>query len=106
MNFSKIVFTDESRVTFDRLDGWGNGWTLSKPEVPMTKKKATSVITWSEIVDQTKIGPLEINERVKLNNVEYYEFMDKTFFAEYKSQFRSFKVKLVGWLGFMAYQSL
>ena len=48
-------------------------------------------IIWSGIADQT----IMVNEGVELRCDEYCNFMDKTFFAWYKSQSCSFIVKCV-----------
>lgn len=32
-DLSKVDFMDESRVTFDRPDGWAKGWILSDADV-------------------------------------------------------------------------
>ena len=47
------------------------------------------------INDQTMIGPFIVNEEVKLNSANKCDFMNKTFFALYKSQSLNFKVKCV-----------
>ena len=48
---------------------------------------------WAGIVDQTFTGLFQVNEGVKLNSANYCDFMDKIFFAWYKSQSCSFKGK-------------
>ena len=39
------------------------------------------------------IKPFKVNEVVKRNSANYYDFIDKTFFAWYNSQSCSFKMK-------------
>ena len=41
------------------------------------------------------MGPFKVDEGIKLDSANYCDFMDKTFFAWYKSQSHSFKVKCV-----------
>ncbi len=50
---------------------------------------------WAGIVDQTIVGLSKIDEGVKLNYANYCNFIDKNFFAWYKSQSRSFNGKCV-----------
>ena len=45
------------------------------------------------IADQTVIESIKVDEGVKLNRANFCDFMDKTFFAWFKSY--SFKVKCV-----------
>ena len=54
-----------------------------------------SVIIWAGIVNQSTIGPFKVNERFKLNCANNCNSIDKTFFALYKSESNSFKVKCV-----------
>ena len=37
-DFSKVIFTDESRVTLDGPDGWSKGWVLQDREAPVSKE--------------------------------------------------------------------
>ena len=41
VDFSKLIFTDESQMIFDSPDGWENRWILSNSHVPVSLKKAT-----------------------------------------------------------------
>ena len=50
---------------------------------------------WAGIVNQTLIGPFKVDEEVKLNSTNYCNFMNKIFFAQYKSQSCNFKVNYV-----------
>ena len=50
---------------------------------------------WARIVDQIIIGPFKVDEGVQVNSANYSNFMDKTYFAWYKSQSCSFKMKYV-----------
>ena len=90
IDFSKVIFMDKSH------DIWWAWWTLSNSDMPATKRKqqgSSSMMIWAGIVNKTIIGWFKVNERVKLNNANYCDFMDKTFFARYKFQSWSFKVK-------------
>ena len=34
LDFSNVVFTDESRVTLDGPDGWRRGWVINENRPP------------------------------------------------------------------------
>ena len=51
------------------------------------------------IVDQTIIWPYKVDERVKLNCVNYWDFMNKTLFVLYKSQSHRFKSEMCIYVG-------
>ena len=44
---------------------------------------------WAGSVDQTITEPFKVDEGVKVNRTNYYDFIAKTFFGWYKSQFQS-----------------
>ena len=97
IDFSRVIFTDESRVTFNRPDKRAKGSILSNLDMSVAKRKQgnSSVVICAVVVDQTIIGPFKVDEGVKLNAANYCNLMDKTFFEWYKSKFLSFKVKCV-----------
>ena len=87
---------DESQATFNETDRWAERWILSNLEVPVAKRRqqgGVNVMIRVGIVIWTISGPFKVDEAVKLNSANYWDFMDKTFFACYTS--RSFKVKCV-----------
>ena len=51
------------------------------------------IMIWGEIVGDCIIGPFKVDDGVKINCVNYTEFLDKHFFKWYKAQTRSFKLK-------------
>ena len=74
----------ESWVIFDGPDGCTKGWISSNLDVPVTKKSKQgdgTVIIRAGILNQTIIGPFKLNEGIKLYNVKYCNFMDKTLYA-------------------------
>ena len=65
VNFSEVLFTDESRITLDGVDGLAKGEILSNSDVLVVKgkqPKSSSVIIWAGIVDQTIIGPFKVDK--------------------------------------------
>ena len=86
---------DESQVIFHGPDRRARGWILSDSDVPVTKRKrqrGNNVMIWAGIVDQTTTV---VNKGVNVNSANDCYFMDKTFFAWYKSPSSSFKGECV-----------
>ena len=50
---------------------------------------------WAGIVGDNLIGPFRVPEGVKLDSQSYVKFLSDNFFAWYKSQSRSFKMKCI-----------
>ena len=79
-DFSKIIFTDEGRVTFDGPDGWSKGWVLQDREAPVSKRRQNRILMWAGIVGDKFIRPYKVDDGVKLTSQKYCQFLDKTFF--------------------------
>ena len=93
-DFSKVIFTDESRVTLDGPDGWAKGWILHDQTAPTRLRRQQGgggIMIWAGIVDSEIIGPFKVDDGVKLNSENYCKLLDETFFRWYKSKSRTFK---------------
>ena len=93
-DFSKVIFTDESRVTLDGPYGWSKGWVLCDKEAPPRLRKqhgGGGIMMWAGIVNDKVIGPFKVDEGVKLNSDNYCALLEDTFFKWYKAQSRKFK---------------
>ena len=56
IDFSIVIFTAESWMTFEGTDGWGKVWILSNSDVPVAKRRQQrggSVMIWIGIVNQS-----------------------------------------------------
>ena len=96
LDFSNVIFTDESRVTLDGPDGWRRGWVLDghrPPEILRRQQGGGGIMIWAGIVDNRMIGPFKVREGVKINSVNYTAFLDDLFFKWYNAQTRGFKTK-------------
>ena len=83
-DFSKVIYTDEYRVTYDGPDWWAKGWILSNLNMLVVKIRQIEtdcVMIWAKILHQTIIGPFKVDQKVRLNSSNYGDFMDKTFFS-------------------------
>ena len=80
--FSKVVFTDESRVTLDGPDGWSKGWVLQDRKAPVSKRRQQgrgSIMIWAGIYGDKLFGTYKVNDEVKLTSQSYCQFLDKIF---------------------------
>jgi len=96
VDFSKVIFTDECRATLDGPDGWARGWIIDGEPVPVRLRRQQGgggVMFWAGIVANELIGPFRVPDGVKLNAQSYVEFLSDNFFAWYRTQKRSFKLK-------------
>ena len=94
IDFSKIIFMNEFRVTLDAPDGWVKRWIWSNLDVPVAKRRFhESGRYWYGL--ELSVKPFKADERVKLNSTDCSDFMGKTFLAWYKFQPRCLKVKFV-----------
>lgn len=68
-DFSKVIFTDESRVTLDGPDGWSREWILDERETPTRLRRQQGGgrnMIWAGIVGNKVIGPFKVVDGVKL----------------------------------------
>ena len=94
VDFSKVIFTDECCATLD----WPDSWIIEGESIPVRLRRqqgARGVMFWARIVGNKLIGPFRVSERVKLDSQFYVKFLSDNFFAWYKSQSRSFKMKCI-----------
>ena len=70
IDFSKVIFTPEFRVTLYLPYGWLKGWILFNLDMSVTiKKREDNNEVIGGIVDQTIIGLFKVVEKVSLNSV-------------------------------------
>lgn len=73
-----ILFTDECRATLDGPDGWSKGWVFSDDPSQMRLRRQQGgggVMFWAGIIGDELIGPVKVQEGVKLNAQSYCEFI-------------------------------
>ena len=70
-NPNLILFTDECRATLNGPDGWSKGWVFSDDPSQMRLRRQQGggrVMFWAGIVGGELIGPVKVQEGVKLNS--------------------------------------
>ena len=74
-----ILFTDECRATLDGPDGWSKGWVFGDDPSQMRLRRQQGgggVMFLAGIIGDVLIGPVNVQEGVKLDSKRYCEFID------------------------------
>ena len=77
-DFLLVIFTEESRATFDGPDRWAKNGFYPIRRCLWLKNGNKEVVGWAGIVEHVIIGQFKVNEGVKLNSLNNCDFMDKT----------------------------
>ena len=80
IDFSKVLWTDECRVTLDGPDGWFKGWVLNDTPVKTKIRRQQGgggIMIWAVIIDDQIVGPYRLPKVVKLTAVFYCQFLGK-----------------------------
>ena len=86
MDFSKVLWTDEMRVTLDGPDGWARGWITKGHNAPVRLRRQQGgggVMVWAGIINKEVVGPFRVAEGVKINSENYCQFLESTFFKRW-----------------------
>uniref|UniRef100_A0A8C6PEG7 Tc1-like transposase DDE domain-containing protein n=1 Tax=Nothobranchius furzeri TaxID=105023 RepID=A0A8C6PEG7_NOTFU len=94
-DFSKVLWTDEMRVSLDGPDGWAHGWIGKGQRAPVRLRRQQGgggVLVWAGIIKDELVGPFRVEDGVKLNSQSYCQFLEDTFFKQwYRKKSASFK---------------
>ncbi|EER13585.1 Transposable element Tc3 transposase, putative [Perkinsus marinus ATCC 50983] len=71
-DFSKVLWTDESRATLDGPDGWARGWIMDGtcPSRSKRQQGGSGVMIWAGIIEGKVFGPVRDQQKVKMNSQE------------------------------------
>ncbi|KAJ1120314.1 hypothetical protein NDU88_008488 [Pleurodeles waltl] len=98
-DFSKVLWTDEMRVSLDGPDGWARGWIGKGQRAPVPLRRQQGgggVLVWAGIIKDELVGPFRVEDGVKLNSQSYCQFLEDTFFKQwYRKKSASFKKNMV-----------
>lgn len=98
-DFSKVLWTDEMRVTLDGPDGWARGWISNGHRAPLRLRRQQGgggVLVWAGIIKDELVGPFRVEDGLKLNSQTYCQFLEDTFFKQwYRKKSVSFKRTMI-----------
>ena len=98
-DFSKVLWTDEMRVTVDGPHGWARGWISTGHRAPLPlrhQQGGGGVLVWAGIIKDELVGPFRVEDGVKLNSQSYCQFLEDTFFKQwYRKKSASFKKNMI-----------
>lgn len=98
-DFSKVLWTDEMRVTLDGPDGWARGWIMDGHNPPTRLRRQQGgggLMVWAAIYHDQLIGPFKVPDGVKLNSKNYCDFLWDNFFKKwYNRKSKAFKKCMV-----------
>ncbi|KAJ1109037.1 hypothetical protein NDU88_006406 [Pleurodeles waltl] len=98
-DFSKVLWTDEMRVSLDGPDGWARGWIGKGQRAPVRLRRQQGgggVLVWAGIIKDELVGPFRVEDGVKLNSQSYCQFLEDTFFKQwYRKKSASFKKNMI-----------
>ncbi len=98
-DFSKVLWTDEVRVTLDGPDGWARGWITNGHRAPLRVRRQQGggeVLVWAAIIKDKLVGPFRVEDGLKLNSQTYCQFLEDTFFKQwYRKKSAAFKKTMI-----------
>ena len=97
VDFSKVIFTDETRATLDGPDGWSKGWILHGQKYHQGLRRQQGgggIMLWAGIIGDKVLGPWRIPEGTKITSNVYINFLKKNFEPWLKRQLINRKKKI------------
>jgi len=98
LDFSKVIFTDECRATLDGPVGWTRGWVQNgtNPQERLRRQQGGGgVMFWAAIIGDKFIGPVKVEDGVKINSAGYCTFLEANFLPWYNNQPAAVKESLI-----------
>ena len=98
LDFSKVVWSDEMRVTLDCPDGCSRGWIIIDHEAPvrLRRQHGGGLMVWAAIFNDQLIGPFRIPDGVKINSAYYCQFLNDNFLKKwYNKKLASMKKTII-----------
>lgn len=98
-DFSRVLWTDEMRVTLDGPDGWARGWIAHGQDAPSRFRRQQGgggIMVWAGIINSEFVGPFRVEQGVKINSENYCKFLKSTMFKQwYNKKSAAFKKKII-----------
>lgn len=98
-DFSRVLWTDEMRVTLDGPDGWARGWITKGRSAPLRFRRQQGgggVMVWAGIINDELVGPFRVEDGLKINSNTYCQFLEATLFQQwYRKKSAAFKKTMI-----------
>ena len=77
VDFSKVLFTDESRATLDGSDAWSKCWVVNGRDCqqPLRCQQGGGITIWAGIVGGIMVGPWTVPDVMKITADAYIAFL-------------------------------
>lgn len=98
VDFSKVLFTDETRATLDGPDGWCKGWVIigqNRHQRLRRQQGGGGIMIWAGIIGGTLVGPWRVPDGVKMTAVAYINFLKEHLEPWLKKQRVTFRRNIV-----------
>ena len=98
VDFSKVLFTDETRASLDGPDGWSKGWvSLGRDRHRRLRRQqgGGGIMIWAGIIGGVLVGPWRVPEGVKMTAATYIAFLQQNFEPWFKKQKVTFKRMMI-----------
>lgn len=79
MDMSHVLFTDETRGTFDGPDGWAKGWVqfgAERHQRLRRQQQGGGVMIWAGIIGDKLVGPVRVPDGVKVTSASYCDILN------------------------------
>ena len=97
-DFQHVLFTDECRATLDGSDAWSKIWVPNwalRPHRLRLQQGSRGVMFWACIIGNELVGPIHVQDGVKLTAVANIDFLKQNVLPWFKKKQLSFKNKMV-----------
>lgn len=98
LDFSKVLFTDETRATLDGPDGWSKGWVVYggyRHRRFRRQQGGGGIMIWAGIIGGIMVGPWKVPDGVKMTADNYIAFLREHFEPWFKKQRVAFKRTMI-----------
>ena len=84
-DFSKVLWTDEMRVTFDGSDGWARDYPVQSSNEHRARLRVrrqqggSGILVWAGIIKDELVGPFQLKSNCQTD----CQFLEDTFFKQW-----------------------
>jgi len=98
VDFSKVLFIDETRATLDGPDGWSKGWVVNgrDPHHRFRRQQGGGgIMIWAGIIGGIMVGPWRVPEGTKITADAYIAFLKEHLESWLKRQRITFRRTII-----------